>query len=189
MPLIKCGIKNITEELHEKWMKENMWFEFYREPFHIPMFCDFSDEEVKKMREKYDKERIETIYIKDINELFEHKKVQNIINNKLFTLIRIYTNKDKLLYDAIHDQCLDGFATREIGRTSDAMIELINDYLTKQLIKEKFMPLKKSSSKKAFKENIRKEVKEGKPVKQAVAIAYSVKRKAVDKKNGKKAKK
>ena len=40
------------------------------------------------------------------------------------------------------------------------------------------MPLKKSASKKAFKSNIKKEVKAGKPVKQAVAIAYSVKRKA-----------
>jgi len=40
------------------------------------------------------------------------------------------------------------------------------------------MPLKKSTSKKAFKENIKAEVKAGKPVKQAVAIAYSVKRKA-----------
>lgn len=40
------------------------------------------------------------------------------------------------------------------------------------------MPLKKSKSKKAFKENIKAEVKTGKPVKQAVAIAYSVKRKA-----------
>lgn len=33
--------------------------------------------------------------------------------------------------------------------------------------------LKKSASPKAFKENIRTEVKSGKPVKQAVAIAYS----------------
>jgi len=40
------------------------------------------------------------------------------------------------------------------------------------------MPLKKSKSKKAFKENIKAEVKAGKPVKQAVAIAYAVKRKA-----------
>ena len=37
------------------------------------------------------------------------------------------------------------------------------------------MPLIKSSSKKAFKENIRREIKAGKPKKQAVAIAYSVK--------------
>jgi hypothetical protein len=40
------------------------------------------------------------------------------------------------------------------------------------------MPLKKSASQKAFKSNIKAEVKAGKPVKQAVAIAYSVKRKA-----------
>ena len=40
------------------------------------------------------------------------------------------------------------------------------------------MPLNKSKSKKAFSQNIRAEVKAGKPVKQAVAIAYSVKRKA-----------
>jgi len=40
------------------------------------------------------------------------------------------------------------------------------------------MPLKKSTSKSAFKANIRAEVKAGRPVKQAVAIAYSVKRQA-----------
>ena len=40
------------------------------------------------------------------------------------------------------------------------------------------MPLKKSASPKAFKENIKAEVKAGKPVKQAVAIAYSQKREA-----------
>ena len=39
--------------------------------------------------------------------------------------------------------------------------------------KGKTMPLKKSASPKAFKENIKAEVKAGKPVKQAVAIAYS----------------
>jgi len=44
------------------------------------------------------------------------------------------------------------------------------------------MPLVKSKSKQAFKENISREVKAGKPVKQAVAIAYSVKRSAQDKK-------
>ena len=47
------------------------------------------------------------------------------------------------------------------------------------------MPLKKSSSKKAFKENVRAEVHAGKPVKQAVAIAYDVKRKAAGKKRKK----
>ena len=38
------------------------------------------------------------------------------------------------------------------------------------------MPLKKSTSNKAFRENVKAEVKSGKPVKQAVAIAYSEKR-------------
>jgi hypothetical protein len=44
------------------------------------------------------------------------------------------------------------------------------------------MPLKKSPTPKAFKENVKTEVKAGKPVKQAVAIAYSVKREAQKKK-------
>ena len=39
------------------------------------------------------------------------------------------------------------------------------------------MPLKKSTSDKAFRANVREEAKT-KPVKQAVAIAYSVKREA-----------
>ena len=40
------------------------------------------------------------------------------------------------------------------------------------------MPLKKSTSKEAFKKNIQAEVKAGKPVKQALAISYSVQRAA-----------
>ena len=40
------------------------------------------------------------------------------------------------------------------------------------------MPLKKGKSKKAFKSNIKAEVKAGKPIKQAVAIAYAQKRKS-----------
>lgn len=43
------------------------------------------------------------------------------------------------------------------------------------------MPLTKSTSKKAFSENIKTEMKAGKPQKQAVAIAYSVKKKAAKK--------
>jgi len=43
------------------------------------------------------------------------------------------------------------------------------------------MPLKKSASPKAFKENIKTEVKAGKPVKQSVAIAYAVKREVKNK--------
>lgn len=46
------------------------------------------------------------------------------------------------------------------------------------------MPLVKSKSEKAFKKNISTEVKAGKPVKQAVAIAYSVKRGAQKMKDG-----
>jgi hypothetical protein len=42
----------------------------------------------------------------------------------------------------------------------------------------KTMPLKKSATPKAFKENIKTEMKAGKPVKQAVAIAYAEKREA-----------
>ncbi len=38
------------------------------------------------------------------------------------------------------------------------------------------MPLKKSKSKAAFKQNIKAEIAAGKPVKQAAAIAYSVQR-------------
>ena len=40
------------------------------------------------------------------------------------------------------------------------------------------MPLKKSASKEAFRQNVKAEINAGKPKKQAVAIAYSVKRKA-----------
>lgn len=43
------------------------------------------------------------------------------------------------------------------------------------------MPLTKSTSKKAFSKNIKAEIKAGKPQKQAVAIAYSVKREAAKK--------
>jgi len=40
------------------------------------------------------------------------------------------------------------------------------------------MPLVKSASKDAFRKNVRAEIKSGKPPKQAVAIAYNVKRQA-----------
>lgn len=52
------------------------------------------------------------------------------------------------------------------------------------------MPLVKGTSKKAFSENVKTEMHAGKPQKQAVAIAYSVKRAAQSKKKtGGKAKK
>jgi len=43
------------------------------------------------------------------------------------------------------------------------------------------MPLKKSKSDKAFKSNIKTEIAAGKPTKQAVAIAYSVKKESTKK--------
>ena len=43
------------------------------------------------------------------------------------------------------------------------------------------MPLVKSPSKEAFRKNVKAEVVAGKPVKQAVAIAYSVKHEAAKK--------
>jgi len=43
------------------------------------------------------------------------------------------------------------------------------------------MPLVKSASKDAFRKNVKAEVAAGKPVKQAVAIAYSTKRAAAKK--------
>lgn len=44
------------------------------------------------------------------------------------------------------------------------------------------MPLRKGKSEKAFKANIRTEIAHGKPQKQAVAIAYAVKRRSGKKK-------
>lgn len=43
------------------------------------------------------------------------------------------------------------------------------------------MPLKKPASKPAFRANVKAEIAAGKPQKQAVAIAYSVKREAAKK--------
>lgn len=43
------------------------------------------------------------------------------------------------------------------------------------------MPLVKSPSKEAFRKNVKAEIASGKPVKQALAISYSVKREAAKK--------
>lgn len=48
------------------------------------------------------------------------------------------------------------------------------------------MPLKKSKSDKAFKSNVKAEIKAGKPQKQAVAIAYQMKRDSENKRKGSK---
>ena len=47
------------------------------------------------------------------------------------------------------------------------------------------MPLVKSTSKSAFRKNIKAEIAAGKPQKQAVAIAYATKRSAATKKGKK----
>lgn len=47
------------------------------------------------------------------------------------------------------------------------------------------MPLKCSISKKAFSDNVRAEIKAGKPLKQAVVIAYSEKKSATKNKSTK----
>jgi hypothetical protein len=51
------------------------------------------------------------------------------------------------------------------------------------------MPLTKSTSKKAFQKNVKTEIAAGKPVKQAVAIAYATKREAAKKTTKSKGKK
>jgi hypothetical protein len=48
------------------------------------------------------------------------------------------------------------------------------------------MPLVKSTSKQAFQKNVKREIAAGKPVKQAVAISYAVKREAAKKTKTKK---
>jgi hypothetical protein len=48
------------------------------------------------------------------------------------------------------------------------------------------MPLKKSKSPKAFSSNVKTEMEAGKPQKQAVAIAYQMKRDAENKRKGSK---
>lgn len=48
------------------------------------------------------------------------------------------------------------------------------------------MPLVKSASKEAFRKNVKAEINAGRPVKKAVAIAYSEKRAAQSKPKGKK---
>lgn len=67
---------------------------------------------------------------------------------------------------------------KEITDLPHVVEETRKPALKKATTRSKTMPLKKSASPKAFKENIKTEVKAGKPVKQAVAIAYSEAREA-----------
>ena len=68
---------------------------------------------------------------------------------------------------------------------TEELTKALDKQAPKPIKRKKIMPLKKSTSKKAFESNIKAEVKAGKPVKQAVAIAYSEKR-AAAKTKGKK---
>jgi len=61
-------------------------------------------------------------------------------------------------------------------------MEVSKDGIKFTEIKEEIIMLKKSASKKVLKENIKTEIKAGKPVKQAVAIGYDVQRQAKKKK-------
>ena len=70
---------------------------------------------------------------------------------------------------------------RNQGRSHGKGVQGISKNREKEVIM-----LKKSTSEKAFKQNIKTEVKSGKPVKQAVAIAYAVKREAKKGTKGKK---
>jgi hypothetical protein len=65
---------------------------------------------------------------------------------------------------------------RKQGRSNGQGVQGISKNSKKEVVM-----LKKSTTEKAFKQNIKTEVKSGKPVKQAVAIAYSVKREAAKK--------
>lgn len=68
-------------------------------------------------------------------------------------------------------------ARSEYSAASEMVRHLIRKAWVKSQ-KEAIMPLKKSASKSARNQNIKTEIAAGKPVKQAVAIGYSVQRRA-----------
>lgn len=68
----------------------------------------------------------------------------------------------------------------ETNRIYESALKKAKPALKKASTRSKTVPLKKSTSKKAFEANIKAEAKT-KPVKQAVAIAYAVKREAAKK--------
>lgn len=94
------------------------------------------------------------------------------------TLVK--ARKTALENQKIYEAALKKAAPKKRPRLYKQATVVTTGELPKQ--KEKKVPLKKSTSKAAFKSNVAKEIKEGgKPVKQAVAIAYAVKREAAKK--------
>lgn len=74
------------------------------------------------------------------------------------------------------------FEAYHVGYITRRIFEWYQDYAVKTNNRKNTMPLKKSSSPAAVKENIKTEIAAGKPTKQAVAIALSVKKAASKKK-------
>ena len=70
---------------------------------------------------------------------------------------------------------------RNKGRSNGKSVQGISKNRKKEVV----MPLIKDIGKKAFQKNVKAELAAGKPVKQAVAIAYAVKREAATKKKKK----
>jgi hypothetical protein len=75
--------------------------------------------------------------------------------------------------DKLRKQRLEQLLSEDRPKKRPRLYKQATVVTTGELPKEKKVPLKKSTSKKAFESNIKTEVKAGKPVKQAVAIAYS----------------
>jgi len=71
-----------------------------------------------------------------------------------------------------------GFKAQDVKKALDKQAP--KPTLKKATTRTKSMPLKKSTSKSAFKANVKEEAKT-KPIKQAVAIAYAVKKTATKK--------
>ena len=107
------------------------------------------------------------------------------IGEKMYSTLHKIWDRLQAIWKWMQDQ-----VEPELIKPSNAWHFPINDEvkrkpsLKKATTRSKTMPLKKSTSKVAFKSNIKAEVEAGKPVKQAVAIAYSEKREA--QKKGKK---
>jgi hypothetical protein len=80
------------------------------------------------------------------------------------------------------DRCVFWPGKFAAAQPQSAEIILLSGSRLRHYVKKENQMLKKSTSKKAFQENIKTEIAAGKPQKQAVATAYAVKRRAAAKK-------